>query len=225
MSDVVAAREQRADRDPGRGSAARSPPRVRRRVHAIANTIAAASSPNAQRADRQQRDRARGTRAGSAPRRTPAPPVTPITSGEASGLASAPCSSAPATPSAAPTRIARRRVRGSRSPSDDLPQRPGVGAVPSSASTDVGRRHAHGAEGQRRGRAPPPAPAARDHRRRPSGRSDRQPSSCRNLRPHVADDPAATSVIGLQQRVAGRRRRRGCCATALRRRATPGCRA
>ena len=43
----------------------------------------------------------------------PAPPVTPITSGEASGLPSAPCRIAPATPSAAPTSIAST-VRGSR---------------------------------------------------------------------------------------------------------------
>ncbi len=44
----------------------------------------------------------------------PAPPVTPITSGEASGLASAPCRIAPAIPSAAPTTIAST-VRGRRS--------------------------------------------------------------------------------------------------------------
>ncbi len=52
------------------------------------------------------------SRISSAPK--PAPPVTPITSGDASGLPSAPCSSAPATPSAAPTTIAST-VRGSRS--------------------------------------------------------------------------------------------------------------
>ena len=43
----------------------------------------------------------------------PAPPVTPITSGEASGLASAPWRIAPAMPSAAPTTSAST-VRGSR---------------------------------------------------------------------------------------------------------------
>ena len=54
-----------------------------------------------------------GSASGAAP--NPAPPVTPMTSGEASGLERAPCRHAPATPRAAPTRSAstirgRRRV-------------------------------------------------------------------------------------------------------------------
>ena len=77
----------------------------------------------------------------------PAPPVTPITSGEASGLPSAPCRIAPAIPSAAPT-ISASTVRGSRSVSTICC----VGPAAALAEEDVdhlGERHLDRAERQR----------------------------------------------------------------------------
>ena len=115
------------------------PPRISRPIeprwaplHAIASTTATASSPNASAPTGSSAIfSGKASRISTAPK--PAPAVTPITSGEASGLVSAPCSSAPATPSEAPTRTAVS-VRGSRSCSTISRSGPGS-ARPSSAST------------------------------------------------------------------------------------------
>ena len=104
-------------------------------AHAIANTSVAASRPKTSAPTGSSAIEPGKTRMmSSAPK--PAPPVTPITSGDASGLASAPCSSAPATPSAAPT-VAASTVRGNRSCMTI--RSCGVSPVPpaSSASTTV----------------------------------------------------------------------------------------
>ena len=111
ISDVVAAPNSDAIAIPARISRPIPPPRGP--DHAIENTSAAASTPNTSAPTGSS-----ATEAGNISRiriaPNAAPPVTPITSGEASGLASAPCSIAPATPSAAPT-TAALTVRGRRS--------------------------------------------------------------------------------------------------------------
>ncbi len=81
--------------------------------HATVNTIAAARTPKTS-APTGSSAIAPGKASSASIAPKLAPPLTPMTSGEASGLPSAPCSSAPATPSAAPTTSAST-VRGSRS--------------------------------------------------------------------------------------------------------------
>ena len=104
ISDVVAAPNSDAIAIPARISRPIPPPRGP--DHAIVNTIAAATTPNTSApTGSSATEPGKTSRIRIAP--NAAPPVTPMTSGEASGLASAPCSSAPATPSAAPTTSAR----------------------------------------------------------------------------------------------------------------------
>ncbi len=103
-------------------------------IQATTKTSVAAVSPNTSApTGSSATDPGKASRMRIAPK--PEPAVTPITSGEASGLPSAPCSIAPATPSAAPTRIAST-VRGSLSCSTICFSGPSS-AWPSSASTTV----------------------------------------------------------------------------------------
>ena len=160
--------------------------------------------------------------------------MTPITSGEASGLASAPCSSAPATPSAAPTTSASR-VRGSRSCQHDL-----AAAGPASACAGAARRGRRGAA-----RGPRRAPATRDRGEPPATRAatsdDARTAAAADARsPVVQELRLRTSRIvcadvgaRLQQRVVGgdvdapvprpsSSATRGCCAGSARARDVGG---
>ncbi len=129
ISDVVAAPNSEAIAIPARISRPIPPPRGP--DQAIMKTSPAAATPNTSAPTGSSAiEPGKTSRMRIAP--NAAPPVTPITSGEASGLASAPCSSAPATPSAAPTTSALI-VRGSRSWSTISRNGPGS-ACPVSAS-------------------------------------------------------------------------------------------
>ena len=176
---------------------------------AIANTIAAATRPNTS-APTGSSAIALGKTSSIRIAPKPAPPVTPITSGDASGLPSAPCSSAPATPSAAPTTIAET-VRGSRSSRTICRSGPVVG-LPGQRVPDVAQRDVDGAERQRgRGGGRPARPW---RRRRPRARRERPTQFRRNLRRTsriVTRRPGRAAAASCRWR-----RRRGGCATALR---------
>ena len=129
----------------------------------------------------------------------PAPPVTPITSGEASGLASAPCRIAPATPSA---RADEQRLDRARQPQrlDDLlvggrrRRLPSRMSITSESGTFTAPERQRGDDGERRARRAAP-------RRPGSGAPTRSV-----LQVGAADlaDRAGDVGPGLQQRVVDR---------------------
>ena len=148
----------------------------------------------------------------------PAPPVTPITSGEASGLPSAPCRIAPATPSAAPTSSAST-VRGSRRVSTictsvGLPPLPKMMSITSeigtltapkaSEQTTAATSAATSAAKTRTRRAKPVSSSGR--RRGPCGscgrcRSPPAAASCRpRCRPARSGPPLVLDQAGFERR-------------------------
>ena len=121
------------DRDPGQDQ---PPDRRRRRGpdHAMREHERRREHAEHERADRQQRDRAREERAGSGSRRTPAPPVTPITSGEASGLAERALQQRPGDAERGADHAAPRPSAAAAAVSTICLQRPRIGAARSAPS-------------------------------------------------------------------------------------------